>query len=163
MADNLHHVEKPEFLEIVTVKAELADQLFVTSCGDAVVGIAGQMLVAVVGHVVGQKLRAVVVHAYVVEELGETTVTVIAHGAAVHVDAVVDVDVDVLKGVEAIFLLVIIGAVAVEVGRVVADVDIAYQTHGVGVGDLAELAGMFDVDHGAFTLLGPSEAGDQTQ
>ena len=104
------------------------------------------MPVSVVGHVFGTEQRGVVFHAHIVEELGETQVAVVFHGAAVHVDAVVDLDVDVLESVEAVHSLVIIGAVAIEMGAVVTDVDVADEAHGFGAGGLVELVGVFDMD-----------------
>ena len=150
-AGDLHMVEETQFFEVVAVIAQVADEPFVTTGGHAVVWIAGQMKVTVVGHIFRLQEGGVVFEAHFVEELGEAQVAIVSHGQAVHIDGVVYFDMYVLVGVEAVLCFVIVGAVAVEVGRVVTDMHCSEQAHGVAAGCLMQLVGVLDMHQGPFT------------
>ena len=164
-AGHLHGLEKTQFLEVIPIKADLADEFFVASGGHPVVGITGQMSVAVIGHVLRHKQGGVVHHAHIVEELGKTAVTIILHGAAVHVNAVVHTDVDVLECIETVAILIVVGAVAIEMGAVVTDMHLALEDHGIQPRLLMKLVGVFDMDQRTLMLglLRPSHERPQHQ
>ena len=152
-AVDLHILDEEELLDAVAIIAEVALQGLVAANGDGAVGITGQMLVAVVGKVFGVKRGGVVHQLHVVVELGKAGLAIIVQQVAEDLHAVVDNDMDVLVGVETVGLLVVIGAVAVEVRRVVAHLHIAdealHVAHTLRIGGFVVV---FDINAGLLAL-----------
>ena len=91
----------------------------------------------------------------VVVELSETGVAVIIQQITKNLHAVVDNDMDILIGIETVVLLVVIGTITEEIGRVVTHLHMTneplYITHALRVSSYVV---MQNVDAGLLTLHG---------
>lgn len=154
-AGDLHILEKRELFEVVTIVSDATDEGLVASVGGRAIGVASQVQVAVVGHILGVECCGVVHKSHVVEELSKAGVSIIIQQVAENLYTVIDNDMNILIGIETIVLFVEIGTVAIKIGGIVTDFNMPDKPLHIPLAlRVGGLVVMFDVDAGFLALYG---------